>query len=329
MYKHTVAIVKGNQRRKIIEEALCKIENKIPNIKGRIVIKPNFLSANCLLASTTPETLETVISFFRNKFAENEIYVAEGSHVSEEFVKRYKIEELTKKYQATFFSIDKDEKQWKTIQFEDLSGKKCDVRISNLYCTADYIVSLTVPKTHANIGVSLSMKNFVGTLHPDDRPKFHGLTDNVSQDIKKHYKRQPYDRDDKLGYYLMKLRNILPVAKNVGVNINKGATIVKKNLYNIYKNIQPNLCIIDGFDGMEGNGPWHGNNAHLNTVIIGDNCVATDLIACEIMGQSVKDIGYVNYIKNLDKFKKETEIIGNTIEEVKKQFKPHKFEKYL
>ena len=188
MNKYSVAIVKGNERKDILEKALQMFENKIPNIQGNIIIKPNFLSANCLLASTTPETLETVIKFFRNKFPNNKIYVAEGSHVCDEYVKRYKINEILKKYDTKFVNINCDEKEWKIIQFEDLIEKKCDVRISKLYYTSDYIVSLTVPKTHANIGISLSMKNLVGILHPDDRPKFHGLSENVPETIKKYYK---------------------------------------------------------------------------------------------------------------------------------------------
>ena len=68
MYKYSVAIVKGNDRKQILNQSLQKMEDKIPNISGRIVIKPNFLSANNLLASTTPETLELVVQFFRTKF---------------------------------------------------------------------------------------------------------------------------------------------------------------------------------------------------------------------------------------------------------------------
>ena len=329
MYKYSVAIVKGNDRKQILNQALQKMEDKIPNISGRIVIKPNFLSANNLLASTTPETLELVVQFFRTKFPKNEIYIAEGSHVSEDFVKRYKISELADKYNAKYFSIDYDENEWIPVEFEDLVGQKCIARVSRLYATADYIVSLTVPKTHANIGVSLSMKNLVGTLHPEDRPKFHGLSENVPQEIKDNYKRRAYDRDDKIGYYLMKARDVLPVTEKSAQNIKLGGQIVRKNLYNLYSNIQPNFCILDGFDGMEGNGPWHGDNAHLKTVIVGDNCVATDLVACNIMGQPLKDIGYVNYIENLDTYKNSIELLGDTIDKVKKNFKAHKFEPYL
>lgn len=329
MYKYAVAIQKGDNRKQILKEALKKLENTIPNISGRIMIKPNFLSANNLLASTTPETLEVVVDFFRTKFPENEIYISEGAHVSEEYLNKYKIRELAQKYNVKVFSIDYDEEDWKIIEFEDLVGKKCDVRISNTYATADYIVSLTVPKTHANIGLSLSMKNLVGIIHKDDRPKFHGLTENVPQEIKDKYKRQPYDRDDKVGYYLMKLRSLLPITNKTAKNLNAGGQIVRKNLYNLYKSIQPNFCIIDGFDGMQGNGPWHGENAHLKTIIIGNNPVATDIVACKIMGQPLEDIGYTNYIENLEQYSEETEIKGNTIDEVKKELRPHKFEPYL
>lgn len=326
---YTVSIIKGEKRKEILQKSLKNMEHKIPNISGRIVIKPNFLSANTLLASTTPETLEVVVQFFRNKFPNNEIYVAEGSHVSAEFFEKYHIRELAQKYNAKVFSIDCDETNWHKIQFDDLVGKKCDARVSSLYYDADYIVSLTVPKTHANIGVSLSMKNLVGILHPEDRPKFHGLSKNVPQNIKDRYKRRAYDRDDKLGFYLMKARNMLPVSEESAEYIKLGGEVVRKNLYNLYTNIRPNFCIIDGFDGMQGNGPWHGDNAHLKTIIVGDNCVATDLVACQIMGQPLNDIGYVNYIKDLSTYKESIELLGDTIDKVKKDLKPHKFEPYL
>ncbi len=326
---YCVSIVKGKEREVILKEALEKMEECIPKISGRIVIKPNFLSANTLLASTNPKTLEIVVQFFRAKFPNNEIIVVEGSHVSKEFVEQYNIINMLKNYNVKYISIDYDEKEWTNIEFDDLVGKKCIVRASKTYKLADYKVSLTVPKTHANIGLSLSMKNLVGILHPDDRPKFHGLSENVPNEIKEKYKRQPYDRDDKIGYYLMKTRNFLPTLKKSQKNIKAGGDIVRKNLYNLYTNIQPDFCILDGFDGMQGNGPWHGSNAHLKTIIVGNNCVATDLVACQIMEQPLEDIGYTNYIKDLEKYKSETKIIGNSIDEVRKKFKSHKFEPYL
>lgn len=329
MSKYFVAIQKGDNRKQLLEETLGQMEGKIPNISGRIMIKPNFLSANNLLASTTPETLEIVVRFFRTKFPKNAIYIAEGAHVSEEFILKHNIREMAQKYHVELFSIDNDEQEWKVIEFEDLVKEKCKVRISKTYTTASYIVSLTVPKTHGNIGLSLSMKNLVGIIHPEDRPKFHGLSENVPQYIKNNYKSRLYDRDDKLGYYCMKVRDLLPITRKNADILKKGGEIVRKNLYYLYQNIQPNFCILDGFDGMQGNGPWNGDNAHLKTIIIGNNTVATDLTACQVMKHPIKDIGYTNYLEDLETFTKDTQIIGNTIEEVRKRFRPHKFEPYL
>ena len=173
------------------------------------------------------------------------------------------------------------------------------------------------------------MKNLVGIIHPEDRPKFHGLSENVPQYIKNNYKSRLYDRDDKLGYYCMKVRDLLPITRKNADILKKGGEIVRKNLYYLYQNIQPNFCILDGFDGMQGNGPWNGDNAHLKTIIIGNNTVATDLTACQVMKHPIKDIGYTNYLEDLETFTKDTQIIGNTIEEVGKRFRPHKFEPYL
>ena len=43
MEENCVSIVKGDNRKEILEKSLNNLENKIPRIDGRVVIKPNFL----------------------------------------------------------------------------------------------------------------------------------------------------------------------------------------------------------------------------------------------------------------------------------------------
>ena len=51
-----------------ISNILNPLATQLGSFKDKsIMIKPNFLSANNLLASTTPETLEVVVDFFRKK----------------------------------------------------------------------------------------------------------------------------------------------------------------------------------------------------------------------------------------------------------------------
>ena len=57
--------------------------------------------------------------------------------------------------------------------------------------------------------------------------------------------------------------------------------------------IKPDLNIIDGIVGMEGNGPHHGGDKKANLIVVGDNPVKTDTLACYLMGI---DYGAVEHI---------------------------------
>lgn len=45
----------------------------------------------------------------------------------------------------------------------------------------------------------------------------------------------------------------------------------------------PDLCIIDGRVGLEGKGPIQGDPVKMNTILFGNDAVATDVVACRLM----------------------------------------------
>jgi uncharacterized protein (DUF362 family) len=86
------------------------------------------------------------------------------------------------------------------------------------------------------------------------------------------------------------------------------------------------LIIIDGTWAVEGFGPEvpPGEAFQFDTLIIGDNSVATDAVACHVMDINPKTIPH---IRDAQKYKlgpidlKEITIVGKTIDEVKRAFR--------
>jgi uncharacterized protein (DUF362 family) len=59
--------------------------------------------------------------------------------------------------------------------------------------------------------------------------------------------------------------------------------------------VWPDLAVIDGFEGMEGDGPSHGDPVDLGIGIASVDALAADRVGCEIMGVNFHDVGYLHY----------------------------------
>ncbi len=58
--------------------------------------------------------------------------------------------------------------------------------------------------------------------------------------------------------------------------------------------VQVDLAVIDGFEGMEGDGPTSGDPVHLGIGIASIDALAADRVACEIMGVNFYNVGYLH-----------------------------------
>jgi uncharacterized protein (DUF362 family) len=58
--------------------------------------------------------------------------------------------------------------------------------------------------------------------------------------------------------------------------------------------VQPDLAIVDGIVGMEGNGPITGTGVESGVLVFGDDPVATDTIAATVMGIDPGRLGYLD-----------------------------------
>jgi uncharacterized protein (DUF362 family) len=74
----------------------------------------------------------------------------------------------------------------------------------------------------------------------------------------------------------------------------------------------PDLCIIDGRIGLEGHGPIIGLPVRLNTLLIGNDALATDQTACRLMGIRTNEVSYLHETaENLGRDLGTFEIVGD------------------
>jgi uncharacterized protein (DUF362 family) len=85
--------------------------------------------------------------------------------------------------------------------------------------------------------------------------------------------------------------------------------------------LKPKFVVMDATFAMEGNGPNRGILIPMNLILTCSDLITMDKLCCEIMGIDWADISYLNFVhKHLQSEETETQLIGEKIEDVKRQF---------
>jgi len=74
-----------------------------------------------------------------------------------------------------------------------------------------------------------------------------------------------------------------------------GFRAINYNLFALAQRLHPHLAVIDGFDGMEGNGPCSGTPVDHRVCVAGTDWLAADRVAVELMGIDFAKLGYLNF----------------------------------
>lgn len=115
--------------------------------------------------------------------------------------------------------------------------------------------------------------------------------------------------------------------------VHQGYKGINLNIAKFAQVVMPHLGVIDGFVGMEGRGPVSGDPVDFRVAAASIYPVSLDSVISKAMGFNPNDIGYLNHLSewkkgviDLNKIK----IIGTSINEITKNFKPHpRFEDML
>jgi uncharacterized protein (DUF362 family) len=261
----TVALVNGGSRRKNIAEALSGIDEQVrPALKARkyVVIKVNNVSTTNQLAATHADAIHGILDYLEPRF-KGPVIIAESSAGDtlegfEEFgYGKVAAEHRSQKVQL----IDLNrEAKYKTIPLIDYDLHVVQTRLAaRLFDPDAYVICASMLKTHNVTVATMSIKNMAlgAPLH------------NVPGE--KHW-------DDK-----RKTHNGL-----------------RQTHYNIFLTAQTmkpffGASVIDGYEGMEGNGPASGTPVPSRVAIASTDFVAGDRVGLEVMGINPQWPGYLRY----------------------------------
>jgi uncharacterized protein (DUF362 family) len=262
----TVALVKGESRRQNIAQALTAIDDQVrPGLRAKkyVLIKVNNVSTTNQLAATHADAIHGILDYLEPRF-KGPVIVAESSagdtlHGFEEFgYNRLATERRSQ--QVQLIDLNREAK-YKAMPLIDYDLHAVSTRLAaRLFDPDAYIISAGIMKTHNVMVATLSIKNMAlgAPLHsvPGERPSWNDKRKTHNGLRQTHY-----------------------------------------NIFLTQQAMQPFLgaAVIDGYEGMEGNGPSSGTPVPSRLAIASTDYVAADRVGVETMGINPEWMGYLRF----------------------------------
>jgi uncharacterized protein (DUF362 family) len=278
-----VAFTTGTDRMQMIFEIMNPFRSELKEaIKNKkLVIKPNMVVTNKNLCATHKDALRAVLEFLKPIYS-GQILIAESSAVVNSFdgFKNYGYTDLEKEYNIKFVDLN-TQKTGKPFFIIDKDLHLQKIETADIFTDPSYyFISLSRLKTHNFVVMTAGIKNIVlgAPLNP-------GTAVNGGRPL--NYKAIMHAGGPRWLHY---------------------------NMFLLAQSIRPNFTIIDGVEGMEGNGPINGTPVDHKIALAGFDVVAIDSMCARLMGIPVENVGYINYcaaagMGNIDRAK--IEIIGS------------------
>ncbi|MBT5320726.1 MAG: DUF362 domain-containing protein, partial [Chloroflexi bacterium] len=106
--------------------------------------------------------------------------------------------------------------------------------------------------------------------------------------------------------------------------IHQGSKAINLTLAKMAQHVAPDLTVLDGTEGMQGNGPVSGDPIDSQITLASAHSIAADVIGLQAMGYRLDQVGYLRYAMELRRLTlDDIEVVGETIEDVKTDFRPH------
>ena len=106
--------------------------------------------------------------------------------------------------------------------------------------------------------------------------------------------------------------------------IHKGSKAINLTLAKMAQHVVPDLTVIDGVIGMQGNGPIAGFEMPSNVVVASHHGIAADVVGLQVMGYKLDQVGYLRYAMELRNLSVEDiEVGGEDIDDVKVLYADH------
>lgn len=264
--RSVVSLVNGASRRKNISDALSGIEDQIMPVlktKKHVVIKPNIVSTTNQLASTHVDALHGILDYLGPRF-KGPIAIAESSagYTSEGF-DHFNYKEIVSEHRPLDVSLVDLNEEGKYQTHAILNGDlhMTPVRLAaRLLDPEAYIICCAILKTHNTVVATLSLKNMAlgAPLH--------------------HSKQESGRWNDKRVFHGGVRQTHVDIALTA-------------------QRLQPfwGATVLDGWEGMEGNGPASGSLVPSRIAIASTDYIAADRVGIESMGINPEWVGYLSF----------------------------------
>jgi uncharacterized protein (DUF362 family) len=295
-----VSLIKGDSRRKNITDALVAIDDQIrPALRAKkyVFVKLNGVeSVDRLLGSTQPDALRGVLDYLAPRFKGPVVVGDSGDIPSKQAVGKYGWDKVFDEYKGLNlkFEISNEEQSHYGLMYGiDYDLHVIPIRLGARFVDPDaFLISTAVLKTHNMVVATLAVKNLVMGA-----PLAPALGNNNYADSEK----RKFHVGIRSGNYNMFLA-IQRMVSNWGIGV------------------------VDGFEGMEGNGPMSGTPMGHRIALASTDLLAVDRVGLECMGIDASWLGYLNYayqtgLGQYDLAK--IDVVGAKIAEVQKKYRLH------
>jgi uncharacterized protein (DUF362 family) len=102
-----------------------------------------------------------------------------------------------------------------------------------------------------------------------------------------------------------------------------GAHGININLAMLAPILHPSLSVIDGFEGMEGNGPISGTRVDHRVCVASTDYLAADTVGATLMGIEPANVGYLTYLATAkvgESDLSKMEILGEPVAKLAKKY---------
>jgi uncharacterized protein (DUF362 family) len=315
-----VALTKGDNRTDNVFQALKSLEKEIVSAIGkrRVIIKPNNVSATNQLASTHVDALIGILEFLKSVGKiENTIIAESAMSPTMQAFENLGYMPLADKYNIKL--VDLDQEKYQTIMaFDETDAMAHPVRVSSMLTNQvdNFIISACMLKTHDRAVATLSIKNIIlgaplkfatsntGNTGSGGRGGFGGRGGRGG-------------RGGGRGFGGMFGGSDKPILHGGGAH---GICV---NLAMLAPLLHPSLSVIDGFEGMEGNGPIGGTPVEHRVCVVSTDYLAADTVGASLMGIDPGDIGYLHYLATAKAGESDLgkmEIIGEPVATLTKKY---------
>ena len=292
-----VAVIHGEDRRKNAYQAMMAIDQQLqPKMKDKkyAVIKPNNVNTFNQLAATHADALRGIIDYLAERFKGPVVIAESSAGDTRTGYENFKYTRLPGEYprqQVKLIDLN-EEARFERIAVMDADLHLVPVRLAARLLDPDaFVICSAMLKTHNTVIASLSIKNMVlgAPLHqaPKETPRW----------------------SEKRKYHV-------------------GLRQTHYNMLLTAQRMQPNwgATLIDGYEGMEGNGPNSGVAVPSRIAIASPDYVAADRVGAEVMGIDAEWLGYLKYSGQLGLGQfdlAKIDVIGAKLADVKKKYQLH------